>query len=350
MSNLNKAEKKDKLPDIYNSKKKQNINQRNAVIDEYIKSLDDKNWKKQNDNSVNSDDDKDPFSSHSLKNIKSIKSTKNKLILPNFKKREKLKSESNSEKRDKNFKNKKNYSDNNIIHKANNENKMPNIIGINNIINSKWTTRQSSYNNHINYSNKINNKSFSIYNKTNNQNNYKNYKNIYNNRNFTANSDKNKKILKKENNSGRINSTLNTNKIVENKRQIYEKLIKERNNPYGLYWVSKMFRKNKGEKIELSKKEFSNGVPMIKLLGKKDLNKREIKKKLNNLIKKKKEEENKFNKIINAKAKLSEEHLNDEYNLPNDILEQFNQNKKNFFKMRTDIIERPDEEDQILEK
>lgn len=304
----------EKLPDIYNLKKNQNINQRNAVIDEYIKSLDDKTWKKPNDNSVNSDDDKDPFSSHSLKNIKSIKPTKNKLILPRFKKREKLKSESHSKKKGINLAKKKNYSDNNIIHRSNNENKMPNIIGINNILNSKWTTCQS----------KAKNKSFSIYTKN--------------------------KIPKKENASQRINSTLNTNKIIENKRQIYEKLIKEKNNPYGLYWISKIFRKNKGEKIELSKKEFSNGVPIIKLLGKKDLNKKEIKKRLNNLQKKKKEEENKFNKIINAKAKLSEKNLEDEYNLPNDILQQFNQNKKNFFKMRTDIIERPDEEDQVIEK
>lgn len=304
----------EKLPDIYNLKKNQNINQRNAVIDEYIKSLDDKTGKKPNDNSVNSDDDKDPFSSHSLKNIKSIKPTKNKLILPRFKKREKLKSESHSKKKGINLAKKKNYSDNNIIHRSNNENKMPNIIGINNILNSKWTTCQS----------KAKNKSFSIYTKN--------------------------KIPKKENISQRINSTLNTNKIIENKRQIYEKLIKEKNNPYGLYWISKIFRKNKGEKIELSKKEFSNGVPIIKLLGKKDLNKKEIKKRLNNLQKKKKEEENKFNKIINAKAKLSEKNLEDEYNLPNDILQQFNQNKKNFFKMRTDIIERPDEEDQVIEK
>jgi len=314
----------EKLPDIYNLKKNQNINQRNAVIDEYIKSLDDKTGKKQNDNSVNSDDDKDPFSSHSLKNIKSIKPTKNKLILPRFKKREKLKSESHSKKKGINLAKKKNYSDNNIIHRSNNENKMPNIIGINNILNSKWTTCQSSYNNYINHSNKAKNKSFSIYTKN--------------------------KIPKKENASQRINSTLNTNKIIENKRQIYEKLIKEKNNPYGLYWISKIFRKNKGEKIELSKKEFSNGVPIIKLLGKKDLNKKEIKKRLNNLQKKKKEEENKFNKIINTKAKLSEKNLEDEYNLPNDILQQFNQNKKNFFKMRTDIIERPDEEDQVIEK
>ena len=63
---------------------------------------------------------------------------------------------------------------------------------------------------------------------------------------------------------------------MENKRQIYEKLIKEKNNPYGLNWINKIFKKNNNEKIELSKKQFKNGVPIIKLLGKKDMNKRDI--------------------------------------------------------------------------
>ena len=144
----------------------------------------------------------------------------------------------------------------------------------------------------------------------------------------------------------RINSTLNTQKILENKRKIYEKLIKEKNNPYGLNWVTKIFRKNRGEKIELSKREFSNGVPIIKLLGKRELNKREIKKKLSEIYQKKKEEESKYNKLINAKSKLDKNELDDEYNIPNEILEQFNQNKKNFFKFRNDIIEKPEEEEE----
>ena len=137
---------------------------------------------------------------------------------------------------------------------------------------------------------------------------------------------------------------------MENKRQIYEKLIKEKNNPYGLNWINKIFKKNSNEKIELSKKQFKNGVPIIKLLGKKDMNKRDIKKKLNEIQRKKKEEENEYNKIVHAKAKLNEDDLDDEYNIPNEILEQFNQNKKNFFKLRKDIIEMPDEEDQVIDK
>ena len=84
---------------------------------------------------------------------------------------------------------------------------------------------------------------------------------------------------------------------------------------------------------------------MIKLLGKRDVNKREMKKKLNELYNKKKEEESMYNKLINIKAKLNENELDEEYNLPNEILEQFNQNTKNFFKFRNDIIEKPGEED-----
>ena len=55
-------------------------------------------------------------------------------------------------------------------------------------------------------------------------------------------------------------------------------------------------------------------------------------------------EENKYNKIIKAEAKLNKNDLDEEYNLPNEIMEQFNRNTKNFFKVRKDIIEQPDEE------
>ena len=97
-------------------------------------------------------------------------------------------------------------------------------------------------------------------------------------------------------------------------------------------------------------KEFINGVPIIKLLGKANISKRELKKRLGEIEKKKKEEENKYNNIINAKAKLNENKLDDEYNIPNEILEQFNRNTKNFFKVRKDIVEMPDEEEQGNDK
>ena len=328
----------EKLPNIYNPKNyqynqnkniisKQSIKQRNDVIDEYIKSLDNKNERKQNENSLsNSEDDKDPFSPNSLKKVKSIK----KLILPNFKKRENIKSQSSTTKGSKKLKKKNNNSDNNIINRHRKDVRIPNFKGVNYLLNSKWSTSSSNYINYMNHFRKNDDKIFynsSIY----------NYEKLY--RNYTSKIKQGKK-------SQRINSTLNTQKILENKRKIYEKLIKEKNNPYGLNWVAKIFRKNKGEKIELSKREFSNGVPIIKLFGKRELNKREIKKKLSEIYQKKKEEESKYNKLINAKSKLDKNELDDEYNIPNEILEQFNQNKKNFFKFRNDIIEKPEEEEE----
>ena len=328
----------EKLPNIYSPKNyqynqnkniisKQSIKQRNDVIDEYIKSLDNKNERKQNENSLsNSEDDKDPFFFFFLKRVKSIK----KLILPNFKKRENIKSQSSTTKGSKKLKKKNNNSDNNIINRHRKDVRIPNFKGVNNLLNSKWSTSSSNYINYMNHSRKNDDKIFynsSIYNQE------KSY------RNYTSK-------IKQEKKNQRINSTLNTQKILENKRKIYEKLIKEKNNPYGLNWVTKIFRKNKGEKIELSKREFSNGVPIIKLLGKRELNKREIKKKLSEIYQKKKEEESKYNKLINAKSKLDKNELDDEYNIPNEILEQFNQNKKNFFKFRNDIIEKPEEEEE----
>ena len=350
----------EKLPDIYSSNNnsinkylsQQSINQRNEVIDEYIKQLDEnKGENKQNENSNLSDDEKDPFSPNNIKNLKPIKSNKNKLILPNFKKRESLKSQSYSKKEKKRLRKKNNYSDNNIISKVHKQAKTPSNIfsEMNNNTNSKWVTCSSSYTKYIYNSKKTskNNGNCNLFKYRNNI--YNNlYNNICNKRNYTANIGQ-KPEFKKIHNL-RINSTLNTQKIIENKRQIYEKIIKEKNNPYGLDWISKIFKKNNNEKIELSKNQFRNGVPIIKLLGKKDMNKREIKKKLIEIQKKKKEEENEYNKIIHAKAKLNEGELDDEYNIPNEILEQFNKNKKNFFKFRTDIIEVPDEEDQLIEK
>ena len=338
---------KEKLPDIYSTKlaSDQSIKQRNEVIDEYIKSLENnKGESKQNEVSAISEDEKDPFSNDNIKNLKPIKSSKNKLILPNFKKRENIKSHSSSyQKQNKYLKQKKNYSESNI-HRIHKDERLPSHKEINNNLNSKWSTCSSSYTNYIHFykKNTKNNVNCNLFKFRND------YSNIYNQRNYTAiigQKFENKKIFNQ-----RINSTLNTKKILENKRQIYEKLIKEKNNPYGLNWINKIFKKNNNEKIELSKKQFKNGVPIIKLLGKKDMNKRDIKKKLNEIQRKKKEEENEYNKIIHAKAKLNEDELDDEYNIPNEILEQFNQNKKNFFKLRKDIIEMPDEEDQVIDK
>ena len=160
-------------------------------------------------------------------------------------------------------------------------------------------------------------------------------------RNFTAKIIK-KKIelsekMKKNKNlvNSRINSTLNNN------HQKYEKLIKEKNNPYGLVWVNKILKINNG-KLGLSK-EFINGVPIVKIIGKNSLTKRETKKRLCDMEKMRKIEENKYIKLINAEPKLNERNLDDEYNLPNEIMKQLY--KKNNLNFRNHIIEKPDEED-----
>ena len=95
------ATTEERLPDIFSSKNnnnqnssKQSIKRRNEIIDEYIKSLDQKSNRKKELSISSDEDDKDPFSSKAIQNLKPLKKSKNKLILPNFQKREKLKSES----------------------------------------------------------------------------------------------------------------------------------------------------------------------------------------------------------------------------------------------------------------
>ena len=424
-----KKQNQEKLPSIYssanssnNSKTNQSILRRNEIIDEYIKSMDKKTNGGNELSATSEEDDKDPFC---LKNLKPIKRESNKLILPNFAKREKLKSESSSRKKfakeninnsnkfynsqsnnlndnnsHKNISKNKNLSENNIY--GDNSSYIGKFLinnNINNNLNSKWTSSNNvydKYNNHANYniyirnknknnikSNNINKKedkgrsrshignkpSYNLYYDKNNymfnnnsngniqnrkftstqidiknKNNPKNYK-----RNFTAKILKNTKISIVENNKQnkkygkhRVYSTLNTRRIVENKHQIYEKLINEKNNPYGLGWINRMLGKNNEEKVGVTK-GFVNGVPVVKILSRGELSKKEIKKRLAEIEKRKKEEENKFNNIVNADAKMNEDELDDEYNIPKEILEQFNKNSKNFFKVRKDIIEEPAE-------
>ena len=440
----------ERLPDIFSSKlnnnqysSRQSIEKRNQVIDDYLKSLDQKS-KNKNDLSISSsEDEKDPFSSKAIKNLKPIKKPKNQLILPNFKKRERLKKEKASRNNTSIPKNKtlnestpkkikkmpknKNLSENNIMNKIISEKnnymgKVKNMNAKNNKLNSKWTTSSSTYKDYINFAknwnynlNKIKYKNkFKLSNINNNTNthtmikfherskshikqSYNLYKekinsffnnktiidpkkllittkgknsstqakiisynnaginnnNLYNNlnkverskkRNFTAKIIKNKISIKenKKMSNYRINSTIN------NKNHKYEKLIQEKNNPYGLYWVNKILKKNTIEKASLSK-EFINGVPIIKLKGKSSLSKREMKKRLTEIERRKKLEENKYNNLINAEAKLNKEELDEEYNIPNELLNQFNKNTKNFFKIKKGITEQPEEEDQIIE-
>ena len=441
----------ERLPDIFSSKinnnqnpSSQSIEKRNQVIDDYLKSLDQKGTKKNELSVTSSEDEKDPFSSKAIQNLKPIKKQKNKLILPNFKKRERLKKEKASRNNTSIPKNKtlnddtpkkikkmpknKNLSDNNITNKIISEKssymgKIKNMNKKNIKQNSKWTTSSSTYNDYINFAknwnynlnkmksknnfklSQINNgtnaktmikfqersqshikQSYNLYkdninslfnNKTiidpkklliNTKVKYNtgqtkiisynnagiNNNNLYNNinkierskkRNFTAKIIKNKISIKenKKLNNYRINSTIN------DKHHKYEKLIQEKNNPYGLHWINKILKKNATEKASISK-AFINGVPIIKLKGKASLSKREMKKRLTEIERRKKMEENKYNNIINAEAKLSKQELDEEYNIPNEILNQFNKNTKNFFKGKKDIIEQPEEEDQINEQ
>ena len=442
----------EKLPNIYSStntntnpQSNQSISRRNEIIEEYLLSMEKKGNGFNEISLTSEEDDKDPFSSKAIKNLKPLKKDTNKLILPNFAKREKLKNElstrnckikesSNSYsinncnnnlnfKNDKNphikmTKKNKNYSEQNIYGTSNNNTNITNNTNVhlgkflnnnNNNLNSKWTTSSNSYNNYINGVNnnicninqkickyKINNinknskenkgrsrshignkPSYYLYNEKNinflnnkgntsihnkkyistqvdisqknNNHNFvpKNYK-----RNYTAKILKNKKISLLENNKqfkkgekARVYSTLSTRRIIENKHQIYKKLINEKDNPYGLGWINKMLGKNNEEKLGLTR-GFVNGVPVVKILSKVELSKREIKKRLSEIERKKKEEENKNNKIINAQAKTNEVELEDEYNIPKEILEQFNKNTKNFYKFRKDIIEEPEEEEE----
>ena len=444
----------EKLPVIYSTKSnntqvvtKQSISERNKIIDDYIKYLDQKN-KNKNDLSVSSEEDeKDPFSTKAMSNLKILKKPKNNLILPNFKKREKLKSESGSRnnnvsipkqktfnenfvKEKKRMPKNKNFSENNIMNKCVKGKKiykgeLLNINSVNNNLNSKWAGNPRAFNNYINYikNNKGNNlfkfhnkKGFKIsninstindtftqfkgrsksqikqsYNLNKDKSNYNNNKtmivnknikekytntqigiipyinsginNLYNytykiernkKRNFTAKIIKNKITIKgnvklnKKIKNIRINSTITNQRIIENKHRTYAKLIKEKSNPYGIHWLNKILEKNKADKLEISK-DFINGVPVIKLIGKGNITKREIKKRLSEIEQRKKMEENENNKIINAEAKLNKENLDEEYNIPNDILQQFNKNTKNFFKIRKDIIEQPEEENKPIE-
>ena len=271
-----------KLPNIYYPK--QTIKQRNQIIDEYIQSLDSKNKNKDNNISLISDDEDDPFSS---------KIIKKDLILPNFNIKQKINSESSLEKRRKTilYRN-KNKSENNIKNKSNN----------NSNLNNKWT----KYSNYINH--------FLSRSKSHLEKNNKNKQKYFSTINVGFN---NKKI-----NIIKANKLLNNKSKVNYTEKIYSKLVKEKNNPYGINWINKMLKKCSTEKLGFSNNKI-NGVPIIKLIGKNEMNKKEIKKKLGEIQKKKLEEENKFNIIKNQKAKIyNNDILDDEYNIPINIVKQ----------------------------
>lgn len=294
---MNFPKKKEELPEIYEH---QSIKKRNEIVEEYINSLDKKSNAKDDDIE---DDDNDPFSSAQIGKLKKIekeKFTPQEIINLN---RYKIKSEQGKRKYNNNIDNLTDRKDISNNSKRN--------------ISQKRTHSQR----------KSREKKNLFYNK-------------YEKRNNTAKAIKNKQFNLKNTNvekSKRVYSTLNSKRLINNQHNFYSKLINDKNNLYSINWANKILNKNYGYKIGMN--GFINGVPnlIINNKNKKILTKKELKERLNKL-------QNNKN-IINI---LKDKEYFEEDNIPNEILSQFNTNHKNFFKFRKDIIEEPEEEDDLL--
>ena len=134
--------------------------------------------------------------------------------------------------------------------------------------------------------------------------------------------------------------------------------IKDKRNPYSIDWLSRILRQND---YTLEIKEISNGIPKLIPLNKKDDFIHKIynnnKLHINNYIndektkkekEKEKEKENNKDKDKNKENKIDNEDLDEEQQM------QFYKNQKNFFKVRKDIQEEPedleDDKDETKEK
>lgn len=115
----------------------------------------------------------------------------------------------------------------------------------------------------------------------------------------------------------RVKST-NKNRQIESMHNFYFQMMNNPNNPYSTNWTNKLL--NKQYNMKLGVNGFINGVPVITLNKKKDkfpeITKKELKQKLNT---------------------MNMREIDD--NIPKEMFEQFNTNKKNFFKIRKDIQE-----------
>ena len=290
------SKNKEDLPEIYEH---QSIKKRNEIVEEYINNLDKKTIEKEDDTD---EDENDPFSSAQIGKLKKIvkeKFTPQEIINLN---RYKIKSEQGKRKYINNIDNFSSYRD-----RTNNSKKN---------INEKRTYSQR----------KSKEKKNLFYNK-------------YEKRNNTAKAIKNKQYnLRNTNieNSKRVYSTLNSKRIINNQHNFYSKIINDKNNPYSTNWVNKILNKNYGYKIGMN--GFINGVPNLIMnnKNKKILTKKELKERLNKL-------QNNGNM---TNCQRDKEFFDD--NIPKEILSQFNTNHKNFFKFRKDIIEEPEEEDEII--
>ena len=121
-----KKQIEEKLPNIYSSmnntysQSSQSISKRNEIIEEYLLSMEKKANGFNEISLTSEEDDKDPFSSKAIKNLKPLKKETNKLILPNFAKREKLKNQLST--RNTNIKKNNNNSYSNITNNNTNNN------------------------------------------------------------------------------------------------------------------------------------------------------------------------------------------------------------------------------------
>ena len=134
--------------------------------------------------------------------------------------------------------------------------------------------------------------------------------------------------------------------------------IKDKRNPYSIDWISRILRQND---YTLEIKEISNGIPKLIPLNKKDDFIHKIynnnKLHINNYIndeKTKKEKEKEKEKEYNKDKDKNKENKIDNEDLDEEQQMQFYKNQKNFFKVRKDIQEEPedleDDKDETKEK
>ena len=301
----------------------QSIDKRNAVIDEYIKSLDDNKETTHNEitcgsgDNVNIQDDfEDPF------------------LVP-----------VNNIDKHKHIYDRKPHSQNKPSRYSKNTNlqlQQP-IKSINQFYKTNNTfTKQ--VNTLMHFNNKTNNNCMHFLN--NNRDNYiKLYSSYKKKRNNTARNHPTKFncVFKKINNNTalcpipRIKSTNNGKphdnsfKAIRSIHNHYTQMMNDPRNPYSTNWTNKYLDKN--YKMELGMNGFLNGVPVITLNKKKDkygtISKKELKERLNKMSKQQKEDE-----------ELSEEEV------PKEVDELFNTNKKNFYQVRKDIAEESQENEE----
>lgn len=302
----------------------QSIDKRNAVIDEYIKSLDDNKETTHNeitsDNNNIQDDFEDPFL-FPVNNIEKQQHVYDRKPLSQNKPSRYSKNT--------NLQLQQPLKNTNQFYKTNNTfTKQANtLMHFNNNSNNTFLTNNNNYINFLN----------------NNRNNYiQLYSTYKKKRNNTAKNQPTKFncVFKKINNNNtlcsipRIKSTNNgkphnnTFKAIHSIHNHYTQMMNDPKNPYSTNWTNKYLDKN--YKMELGMNGFLNGVPVITLNKKKDkyetISKKELKERLNKMSKQTKGDE-----------ELSEEEV------PKEMAELFNTNRKNFYQVRKDIVEESQE-------